>query len=101
MLSTIGVIGPNANNRKALEGNYMGTASRYYTNLEGIQEYAGEEVRVLTSEGCHLYKNRTSGLAAPDNLLARIIYTVVALSGVWCISLLFRDSTDAYTAEAR
>ena len=41
------------------------------------------------------------GVPAPDNLLARIIYTVVALSGVWCISLLFRDSADAYTAEAR
>jgi uncharacterized membrane protein YuzA (DUF378 family) len=40
------------------------------------------------------------GVPAPDNLLARIIYTVVALAGVWCISLLFRESTDAYTAEA-
>ena len=36
------------------------------------------------------------GVPAPDNLLARIIYTVVALSGVWCISLLFRDSTEEY-----
>lgn len=25
-----------------------------------------------------------------DTLLARIIYTVVGLAGVWCISLLFR-----------
>ena len=25
-----------------------------------------------------------------ETLLARIIYTVVALAGVWCISLLFR-----------
>ena len=25
-----------------------------------------------------------------DTLLARIIYTVVALAGVWCISLIFR-----------
>ena len=32
-----------------------------------------------------------------DTLLARIIYTVVALAGVWCISLIFRarDSFDA------
>lgn len=28
-------------------------------------------------------------------LLARIVYTVVALAGVWCISLLFR-SEDAH-----
>lgn len=25
-----------------------------------------------------------------DSLLARIIYTVIALAGIWCISLLFR-----------
>ena len=30
-------------------------------------------------------------------LAARIIYTVVALAGVWCISLLFR-SRDTYEA---
>lgn len=41
------------------------------------------------------------GAPAPDNLLARIIYTVVALAGVWCISLLFRDSTETFpTAES-
>ena len=27
----------------------------------------------------------------PATLLARIIYTVVALAGIWCISLLFRS----------
>ena len=27
---------------------------------------------------------------SPSALLARIIYTVVALSGIWCITLLFR-----------
>ena len=29
-----------------------------------------------------------------DALLSRIIYTVVALAGVWCISLLFRDRSE-------
>ncbi len=28
-------------------------------------------------------------------LLARIVYTVVALAGIWCISLLFRPKTKA------
>lgn len=55
-IKTVGVIGPNANSRKALIGNYEGTASRYVTVLEGIQDYLGEEVRVLTSEGCHLFR---------------------------------------------
>ena len=26
-----------------------------------------------------------------DSIVARIIYTLVALAGVWCISLLFRE----------
>jgi uncharacterized membrane protein YuzA (DUF378 family) len=28
----------------------------------------------------------------PETLLARIIYVIVALAGIWCISLLFRDT---------
>lgn len=62
-IKTIGIIGPNANNRKALIGNYEGTASRYYTISEGIQEYVGDDVRVLVSEGCHLYKDSISNLS--------------------------------------
>ncbi len=27
-------------------------------------------------------------------ILSRIVYTLVALAGVWCISLLFRDNGD-------
>lgn len=30
-----------------------------------------------------------------DAVMSRIIYTVVALAGVWCISLLFRERTTA------
>ena len=29
-----------------------------------------------------------------DALLSRIIYTVIALAGIWCISLLFRDRNE-------
>ena len=29
-----------------------------------------------------------------DAVLSRIIYTVVALAGIWCISLLFRERED-------
>ncbi len=60
-LKTVGVIGPNANNRAALFGNYEGTAGRYVTVLEGIQDYLGDDVRVLASEGCHLYKDNLQG----------------------------------------
>lgn len=71
-IKTIGVIGPNANNRKALEGNYEGTASRYVTVLEGIQDYLGEDARVLTSVGCHLYKERTSNLSINNDRIAEV-----------------------------
>lgn len=27
-----------------------------------------------------------------DAVLSRIVYTIVALAGIWCISLLFRES---------
>ncbi|MEZ3446764.1 MAG: glycoside hydrolase family 3 C-terminal domain-containing protein [Lachnospiraceae bacterium] len=71
-IHTIGVIGPNADNRRALVGNYEGTASRYVTVLEGIQDYVGDEVRVLYSEGCHLYKDRTSGLAQENDRASEV-----------------------------
>ena len=68
-LKTIGVVGPNANSRVALIGNYHGTASRYITVLEGIQDAMGDDVRVFYSEGCHLFKDRVENLAeGPDRI---------------------------------
>ena len=29
-----------------------------------------------------------------DALLSRVVYTLVALAGIWCISLLFQDSDE-------
>ena len=69
-LSAIGVVGPNANSRVALIGNYHGTSSRYITVLEGIQDEVGEDVRVYYSEGCHLFKDRVEGLARAGDRLS-------------------------------
>ncbi len=71
-LKTIGVIGPNADSRKALVGNYEGTASRYITVLEGIQDYVGDQVRVYYSEGCTLYQDRTSNLAQANDRISEV-----------------------------
>lgn len=71
-LKTIGVIGPNANSRAALFGNYEGTASRYVTVLEGIQDYVGDDVRVLYSEGCHLCYDRMSNLAQENDRISEV-----------------------------
>lgn len=62
-VKTIAVIGPNADSRRALIGNYYGTPSRYKTVLEGIREVAGDEIDVLFSEGCHLHKSQVEDLA--------------------------------------
>ncbi len=71
-IKSIGVIGPNADSRKALVGNYEGTASRYVTVLEGIEDYVGERARVYYSEGCHLYQDRTSNLAQENDRMSEV-----------------------------
>ena len=67
---TIAVIGPNADSRECLLGNYNGTPARAVTFLEGIRAAAGEDIRIVYSQGCHLFKDRSNVLAQPDNLLA-------------------------------
>ena len=49
-LKSIAVIGPTANNRTVLEGNYSGTPSRYITLVEGIQDYVGDKARAIIRE---------------------------------------------------
>ncbi len=67
-IKTIGVIGPNADSRPALEGNYNGRADRYITFLEGIQD--AFDGNVLYSEGSHLYKDRCMQLGLADDRIA-------------------------------
>ena len=85
---TIGVIGPNANSRAALVGNYHGTSSRYITVLEGIQDKVGHNGRVLYSEGAHLFKDRVEGLAWKNDRISEAV-TVAKHSDVvvLCVGL--------------
>lgn len=69
-VKTIGVIGPNADSRRALMGNYYGTASRYITVLEGIEDEAGGDIRVLYAQGCHLYEEKPDSLSRPFHQLS-------------------------------
>lgn len=70
-IRTIAVIGPNSDSKIALEGNYNGTSDRYTTFLTGIQDRF--DGRVLFSEGCHLYKDRCSGLAQANDRIAEAV----------------------------
>ena len=71
-IKSLAVIGPNADSRSALIGNYHGTASRYVTFLEGIEDIA-PDCRIYYSEGCHLFKDRTEGLAMAGDRLSEAV----------------------------
>ncbi len=71
-LKSIAVIGPNADSRRALVGNYEGTASRYVTILEGLEDYLKGEVRVYASDGCHLYKDSVDGLSKANDRMSEV-----------------------------
>lgn len=87
-IKSIAVIGPNANSRDALIGNYYGTASKYVTVLEGIQAAVPPDTRVYYSEGCHLYKDKVEGLAMPkDGFSEAISMAEAADAVVICLGL--------------
>ncbi len=72
-LKSIAVIGPNADSREALMGNYFGTPSQYITVLDGIREILPDSVRINYSQGCHLYKDKVEGLAQPNDRIAEAV----------------------------
>lgn len=69
-VKVISVIGPNADARRPLMGNYYGTSSEYITALEGIRKAAGDDVRILYSEGCDLSLTKPDPLSREYNTLA-------------------------------
>lgn len=71
-IKTIGVIGPNADSRDALEGNYFGTSSEYITPLAGLI-HGAEGIRILYSEGADLFKNKPDNLARPFNRISEAV----------------------------
>lgn len=72
-LKSIAVIGPNADSREALIGNYFGTPSKYATILDGIREAVGDKTRIYYSEGCHLYKDKTESLGEKKDRFAEAV----------------------------
>ncbi|MFW5981487.1 MAG: glycoside hydrolase family 3 C-terminal domain-containing protein, partial [bacterium] len=51
-IKNIAVIGPNADDKDVLLGNYSGLPSKYTTVLKGIQEAVNDDTRVFYAEGC-------------------------------------------------
>ncbi|MCI2050205.1 MAG: glycoside hydrolase family 3 C-terminal domain-containing protein [Lachnospiraceae bacterium] len=85
---SVAVIGPNADSRPALIGNYHGTSPQYITVLDGIEAIAGEQntsdtagegnnacggIAVRYAQGCHLYKDRVESLAQGGDRIAEAV----------------------------
>ncbi len=92
----IAVIGPNADSKMVLLGNYNGIPSKYYTLLRGIQEYA----EVGYAQGCDLFKelSRHSGVTIREALVEVKNADVV----IMCMGLdatLEGEDGDAYNAD--
>ena len=64
---TLAVIGPHADSKEVLLGNYNGTPSYYSTLLRGIQD--GSDCRVLYAKGCHPFKENQ-----PESPLNEALY---------------------------
>ncbi|CCZ63002.1 glycoside hydrolase family 3 N-terminal domain-containing protein [Hungatella hathewayi] len=79
---TIGVIGPNADSRICLYGNYYGISSEYITVLEGIRAVAGEKTRILYSEGCGICTHSRTNLFSEAAAVARLSDVVILCLGL-------------------
>ena len=80
----VAVIGPNADDKAVLLGNYNGTPSKYTTILRGIQDVC--QGKVTYAKGCHLYRDtvhdwaeHTMNEAIIDAKMADVVVLVMGL----------------------
>lgn len=87
-VSSIAVIGPNAESRSVLKGNYHGTTSRSVTVLEGIRRSFDPSVRILYSEGSALTQPKVERLAENgDRLSEAVAFSQNAEVTLLCLGL--------------
>ena len=73
-VKTLGVIGPNADNKVVLTGNYHGTPDRGITPLEGLCAEADHQgFRVYYAEGCHMVQDHVEMLAAANDRISEAV----------------------------
>jgi beta-glucosidase len=68
-LKTLAVIGPNADDKEVLLGNYNGEPSAPVTPLAGIRRKVGAGTKVLYARGCDLAANLPSFEVIPPSAL--------------------------------
>lgn len=87
-LKKVAVIGPNADSRWPLIANYHGTAPRYVTVLDGIENLLDEDTRIFYSEGCHTMKDRVERLALPGDRISEAVTAALnAGLAIVCVGL--------------
>jgi len=84
-LKSIAVVGPNANEVKALLGNYYGTPSLAVTPLVGIRKKASPETRVVYAKGCEAVEPPTIASSLDEAVRAAksadVVIAALGLSG--------------------
>ncbi len=103
-LKTIAVIGPNADARDVLLGNYHGTPSRQVTLLQGIQNEVGTDCRVLYAKGCELNTYRTEEWAEDNDRYSEAVNIASRADvAILCLGLnpkIEGESGDTFNVEA-
>lgn len=62
-ITTVAVIGPNADETLVMMGNYMGTPTEPISVLEGIRTVAGDTIKVNYARGCEIVGGSENGFA--------------------------------------
>ena len=98
---TIAVIGPNADEKLVLLGNYNGTPSKYATLLRGIQD--GTDAKVIYARGCHTYEKPVPGGASEEPTNEAIIAARKADVVIMCMGInphMEGEAGDPYNGDA-
>jgi beta-glucosidase len=101
-IESIAVIGPNADSKDVLLGNYNGTPSKYFTVLNGIRNRVSENTKVYYAEGCDLTKKEYHAWAENPFTEAKIV-AEKSDAVVLCLGLSPRiegEEGDAFNADA-
>lgn len=101
-VKTVAVIGPNANEKSVLLGNYNGTPSEQFTILDGIRSVF-KETKIIYAEGCHITSDRVEGCAEPNDRMSEAILAAKNSDfAIVCVGLnprLEGEEGDAYNSD--
>lgn len=102
-IKTIGVIGPNADSREVLLGNYNGWPSKYVTILDGIKNKLGENAKVYFTKGCEYFRGSEALAESTAGFSEAIAMAKRSDAVIMCLGLspqIEGENGDAYNSDA-